>query len=96
MAIRTALDINLHRVALSKSARQGLPDWLLRMIIRTWLLIYVVDRTLSAQLGKPSTARDENGFQVYLDLISQGKGGKTIDDARVSSLAVRTFSLFVG
>ena len=56
-------------------------------------MIYVVDRTLSAQLGKPSTVRDENGFQVYLDLISQGKGGKTIDDAWVSSLAVRTFGL---
>jgi hypothetical protein len=88
LAIRTALDINLHRVALSKSARQGLPDWLFRMIIRTWLLIYVVDRTISAQFGKPTTLREEHGFQVYFDLISQGEGKKTIDDAWVSFLAV--------
>ena len=90
IAIRTGIDINLHRVALSKSARQGLPNWLLRMIIRTWLLTYVIDRTLSAQLGKPTTLRGEHSFQLYSDLISQEEGQKTIDDAWVSSLAVRT------
>lgn len=88
VAIRTGIDINLHRVALSKSARQGLPNWLLRMIIRTWLLTYIIDRTLSAQLGKPATMRGEHSFQLYSDLISRGEG-KTIDDAWVSSLSVR-------
>lgn len=89
VAIRTAIDINLHRVALSKSAREGLPNWLLRMIIRTWLLTYIIDRTLSAQLGKPTTLRGEHSFQLYSELISKGEGGKTIDDVWVSSLAVR-------
>ena len=95
IAIRTGLDINLHRVALSKSARQGLPNWLLRMIIRTWLLAHIIDRTLSAQLGKPTASRDEHAFQTYSELISHDEGRKTIDDAWVSSLAVRFFSLFV-
>ena len=93
--MRTGLDINLHRVALSKSARQGLPDWLLRMIIRTWLLAHIIDRTLSAQLGKPTTSRDEPSFQMYSDLISHADGRKTIDDAWVSSLAVGLFSTCV-
>jgi hypothetical protein len=88
IAVRAGIDINLHRVALSKSARQGLPNWLLRMIIRTWLLTYVIDRTLSAQLGKPATMRGEPSFQLYSDLLSHGEGRKTIDDAWVSSLAV--------
>lgn len=88
VAIRTGIDINLHRVALSKSARQGLPNWLLRMILRTWLLTYIIDRTLSAQLGKPTTLRGEHSFQLYSELISQGEGGRTIDDVWVSSLAV--------
>lgn len=58
------------------------------MIIRTWLLTYVIDRTLSAQFGKPTTLRGEHSFQLYSDLISRGEGMKTIDDAWVSSLAV--------
>ena len=44
LAVRTAIDINLHRVALVKQARAGLPGWLLRSIIRTWLVSYIVDR----------------------------------------------------
>lgn len=93
VAIRTGIDINLHRVALSKSARQGLPNWLLRMIIRTWLLTNIIDRTLSAQLGKPTTLRGEHSFQLYSELISKGEGGKTIDDVWVSSLAVSAKTL---
>jgi hypothetical protein len=58
------------------------------MIIRTWLLTHVIDRTLSAQLGKPTTMRGEHSFQLYSELISQGEGKKTIDDAWVSSLVV--------
>ena len=96
IAIRTGLDINLHRVALSKSARQGLPNWLLRMINRTWLLAHIIDRTLSAQLGKPTTSRDEHATQTYSELISHDEGRKTIDDAWVSSLAVRFFQLICG
>jgi hypothetical protein len=94
MAIRTGIDINLDRVALSKSARLGLPNWLLRMIARTWLLTYVVDGILSAQFGKPTTLRDDQNFQRHLGLISQNDSEKTIDDAWVSSLAVRIRSHF--
>lgn len=96
VAIRTGIDINLHRVALSKSARAGLPNWLLRMILRTWLLTYIIDRTLSAQLGKPTTLRGEHSFQLYSELISKGEGGKTIDDVWVSSLAVSPYSSVAG
>jgi hypothetical protein len=87
IAMRTSMDINLHRVALLKEARDGLPTWLLRSIIRTWLCGFILDRTLSAQLGKPSTVRGENSVSFYMDLIRQGmQGGK--DDVRVASLAV--------
>jgi hypothetical protein len=85
--MRTSMDINLHRVALLKQARDGLPTWLLRSIIRTWLCGFILDRTLSAQLGKPSSVRGENSVSFYMDLIRQGmQGGK--DDVRVASLAV--------
>jgi hypothetical protein len=87
IAMRTSMDINLHRVALLKEARDGLPTWLLRSIIRTWLCGFILDRTLSAQLGKPSTVRGENSVSFYMNLIRQGmEGGK--DDVRVASLAV--------
>lgn len=87
IAMRTSMDINLHRVALLKEARDGLPTWLLRSIIRTWLCGFILDRTLSAQLGKPSSIRGENSVSFYMDLIRQGmQGGK--DDVRVASLAV--------
>jgi hypothetical protein len=87
IAMRTSMDINLHRVALLKEARDGLPTWLLRSIIRTWLCGFILDRTLSAQLGKPSSVRGENSVSFYMDLIKQGmQGGK--DDVRVASLAV--------
>ena len=87
LAMRTSMDINLHRVALLKQARDGLPTWLLRSIIRTWLCGFILDRTLSAQLGKPSSVRGENSVSFYMDLIRQGmQGGK--DDVRVASLAV--------
>jgi len=90
--MRTSIDINLHRVALLKEARDGLPTWLSRSIIRTWLCGYIIDRTLSAQLGKPSSVRGENSVSFYMDLIRQGmQGGK--DDVRVASLAV---SLSIG
>lgn len=66
---RTAIDINLHRVALFPDATTALPSWLLRSMIRTWLLTTVTDRTLSAQLGKPSSMRGENSVQRYLSLL---------------------------
>lgn len=44
LAVRTAIDINLHRVALVKQAREGLPTWVVRAIARTWLGTYIADR----------------------------------------------------
>lgn len=93
VAVRTAIDINLHRVALVKQAREGLPTWLLRSIIRTWLLSYIIDRTVSAQLGKPSSMRGENSIRLYVELITRGAERPTADDLWVAALAVRTSQL---
>lgn len=87
-AVRTAIDINLHRIALLKHAREGLPVWLVRSFIRTWLMSFVVDRTLSAQMGKPSSMRGESSVRQYLELISTGEQKPTADDIRVAALAV--------
>jgi hypothetical protein len=65
IACRTAMDINLHRVALNPTIRRGLPNWLVRSIIRTWLLCYTLDGTLSAQLGKPSALQGEGSVGRY-------------------------------
>jgi hypothetical protein len=89
VAVRTAIDINLHRVALLKQARDGLPSWVVRSIIRTWLLSYIIDRTLSAQLGKPSSMRGENSVRMYVALIMDGEDKPTADDIWVAALAVR-------
>lgn len=92
VAVRTAIDVNLHRVALVKQAREGLPAWLLRSIIRTWLLSYVIDRTLSAQLGKPSSMRGENSIRLYMDLIMEKGVPLTPDDVWVAALTVSIFA----
>ena len=81
------MDINVHRVALIKQAREGLPTWLVRMIMRTWLFTYIIDRTLSVQLGKPVTLRGENSVQVYCDLL-RNEEERNMDDIWVASLAV--------
>jgi len=87
LAVRTALDINLHRVALVRAAREGLPPWLLRSIIRTWLLAYTTDHTLSAQLGKPDSMRGEGGLGVYIRLLEGSDGGLGEDQQSVDSKA---------
>ncbi len=88
VAVRTAMDINIHRVALVRQARDGLPTWLLRSIIRTWLLSYIIDQTLSAQLGKPGSLSAENATSMYQKLILEGEERPTADDVWVSCLAV--------
>ena len=100
VAIRTAMDINLHRVALVRQARDGLPTWMLRSIIRTWLLGYIIDRTLSAQLGKPGSLSAENATTRYQKMLLEGDERPTADDVWVSCLAewaqilVRAIDLF--
>ena len=88
VAIRTAMDINLHRVALVKQAREGLPTWMLRSIIRTWLLGYIIDRTLSAQLGKPGSLSAENATARYQKMLLEGEERPSEDDVWISCLAV--------
>jgi hypothetical protein len=88
VAVRAAIDINLHRVALIPQAREGLPSWILRSIIRTWLLSSIIDRTLSAQLGKPGTLRAENATAIYQQLLLEGDEKPAVDDVWVACLGV--------
>ncbi|WWC69805.1 uncharacterized protein I206_103748 [Kwoniella pini CBS 10737] len=71
LAVRTAIDINLHRVAVSSQAREGLPGWVRRAIARTWLGVYIADRTLSAQLGKPPAIQEDLSLSSYVTLLRQ-------------------------
>lgn len=65
-------------------------------MIRTWLLTTVTDRTLSAQLGKPSSMRGENSVQRYLALLygyievskRTGDHQAVLDDSAVALWAV--------
>lgn len=85
LATRTALDINLHRVAHVRQARDGLPSWMLRSIARTWLMAFVIDGTLSAQLGKSASVRESGGVGVYVSILTDD--GASVDDALVAALA---------
>ncbi|WVQ95847.1 hypothetical protein IAU59_002946 [Kwoniella sp. CBS 9459] len=94
LAIRTAVDINLHRVALVPEARDGLPDWVIRAIARTWLGAYIVDQTMSVQLGKASSMRGEQSVRLYMDLLRgrpvellQQGSGSSMDDLWIAALA---------
>ena len=88
VAVRTAIDVNLHRVALVKQARDGLPTWVLRSIIRTWLLSYIIDRTVSTQLGKPSSMSGDDSVRLYVQLLNEGNSKPTPEDVWVAALAV--------
>jgi hypothetical protein len=94
IACRTAIDIALHRVGLLAAAREGLPATMLKTIIRTWLLCFVVDRTLCAQLGKPSGSQWEWEATQYVEYLRNPAGdGKnsvqpTRDDIWVAALVV--------
>jgi len=90
IATRTAIDIALHRVGLLPAARQGLPPDLLRSIVRTWLLCFVVDRTLSMQLGKPDNRQWEDEVWQYASILRSAERGErpSSDDIVVASLAV--------
>ena len=103
IASRTAIDIALHRVGLLSAARQGLPAWLLKSIVRTWLLCFVVDRTLCIQLGKPSGRQWELEASKYAQLLrgedlgDQGKydEDKDADDVGVDDLLVAALTVSV-
>ncbi|KAG8970236.1 hypothetical protein FRC03_010426 [Tulasnella sp. 419] len=62
MAIRTATDLNLHRK--SEYAAENTPEGKTRNLEirnreRTWLLCYALDRSLSSQMGKPHTVKED-------------------------------------
>ncbi|KAM0790497.1 hypothetical protein ACM66B_003371 [Microbotryomycetes sp. NB124-2] len=79
LAVRTALDLNLHRVALVKDVT--LPPLLRASIIRTWLLCYYLDQVLSSQLGKPCSPLAHPSIEGYMKLV-----GSSADDQRVLAL----------
>lgn len=86
LATRTALDINLHRVAHVQQARDGLPSWMLRSMVRTWLMAFVIDGTLSAQLGKSPSIDESGGVGVYVKILKESPGASA-EDALVAALA---------
>ena len=60
--IRTATDLNLHR----KTTMTGIDtpegrarDKEVHNRERTWLMCFILDRSLSAQMGKPTSIREE-------------------------------------
>ncbi|KZT36639.1 hypothetical protein SISSUDRAFT_1071465 [Sistotremastrum suecicum HHB10207 ss-3] len=61
MAIRTATDLNLHRkLPETSGTREGIQSAVeLHNRERTWILCFVLDRSISAQLGKPHTIQED-------------------------------------
>jgi hypothetical protein len=97
IACRTAMDINLHRVALNPTIRRGLPNWLVRSIIRTWLLCYTLDGTLSAQLGKPSALQGEGSVVRYAATLKTVCLEDDVDEEdRVLDLSVASLTVSHG
>lgn len=79
LAMRTALDLNLHRVALVKDV--VLPPLLRATIIRTWLQAFVLDQILSSQLGKPYSPLGHASVEQYVSRLTSSP-----DDQRVVAL----------
>ncbi|WVF68280.1 hypothetical protein IAT40_003045 [Kwoniella sp. CBS 6097] len=86
LAIRTAVDINLHRVVLVPEARDGLPEWVIRAIARTWLGAYIVDQTMSIQLGKASSMRGEQSVRLYINLLRSSRDAQQASTPSLSDL----------
>ncbi|KAF8607837.1 hypothetical protein BDV93DRAFT_467449, partial [Ceratobasidium sp. AG-I] len=62
LAIRTATDLNLHRKStaqLDDSPESRARAKEIRNRERTWLLCYILDRSLSAQMGKPHSVKED-------------------------------------
>jgi hypothetical protein len=88
LAVRTAIDVNIHRAALDKQGVRDSPKWVTRNILRTWLCCYIVDRSLSSQLGKPASVRGENGIRLYMKLLASEDIRESLDDIWVGAMAV--------
>lgn len=65
---RMATDLNLHRkTALSQDTPEGRArDKEVHNRERTWLLCFALDRSTSAQMGKPHSIREEWVFFVQM------------------------------
>jgi len=62
MAIRMATDLNLHRktAVTSSDTQEGRArDREVHNRERTWILCYCLDRSFSAQMGKPHSIKEE-------------------------------------
>ncbi|KAJ1308658.1 hypothetical protein OPQ81_004352 [Rhizoctonia solani] len=62
LAIRMATDLNLHRksqLQLDDSAESRARAREIRNRERTWLVCYILDRSLSAQMGKPHSIKED-------------------------------------
>ena len=100
IASRTAIDIALHRVGLLAAAREGLPPAMLKSLLRTWLLCFVIDRTLSIQLGKPDGNQWEPEAAKYVEYLRSPSGTErnveapSRDDIWVAALGVGPKSYF--
>jgi Fungal specific transcription factor domain len=60
--IRMAIDLNLHRktAVISQDTEEGKArDLEVHNRERTWLLCYCLDRSLSSQMGKPHSIKEE-------------------------------------
>ncbi|KAL1691371.1 fungal-specific transcription factor domain-containing protein [Schizophyllum commune] len=63
MAIRMATDLNLHRKTAvnSEETQEGRArDYEVHNRERTWIMCFVLDRSFSAQLGKPYSIKEDN------------------------------------
>jgi hypothetical protein len=76
MAIRMATDLNLHRkTALSQDTPEGRArDKEVHNRERTWLLCFALDRSASAQMGKPHSIREDFIIRNVLQWIDSPVG----------------------
>lgn len=88
LAIRTAMHINLHRVVHLPQAREGLLFWILRGVVRTWLMAYVIDCTLSAQPDKSVIICGDGSVRACFAILKPSDSEPLHrDDLLVASLA---------
>ena len=62
MAIRMATDLNLHRknTRINTDTQEGRAREVeIRNRERTWLMCFILDRSFSAQMGKPNVVKEE-------------------------------------
>ncbi|KAI0053938.1 hypothetical protein FA95DRAFT_1579033 [Auriscalpium vulgare] len=72
MAIRTATDLNLHRRTSTTSAETAEGKARDREVFnreRTWLLCFCLDRSVSAQMGKPSSIKEDSIIRSALQWV---------------------------